>query len=440
MTVKRTKIKQKPMKYLYLYLLSFFILSNLSSCSPAYEASASTDDSLKVIANFQLITDFTEKPDTNKITFAFTGDLMCHGSQYQAVFEGNDTYNFIPVFESVKPFLSAADVTIGNLETVLAGDGKNYKSYPQFNTPNAYADALKDAGFDIIVTVNNHTYDQGKDGVLRTLDELDKRNFTGVLGSYRTQEAQDEIKVFEKNDIKYSILAYTQFSNIPLRSSESHLFQLIDTIKVGQDIQKAKKQGAEIVLIHYHWGAEYLPEPNSYQKMITEKTIELGADVIIGGHPHVLQPLKKYKAQGNATLDSGIVAYSMGNFYSGQRKRFRHNGAIVWLEMEKVTEKDPKNNNEKVSKIVLKNVAHLPTWVYFGKVHNSSKNEYRIYPAQNDAVPFSPFFSLDTLNFISKSSRVYLEQSRKDTDNALRMYNVDSKHLFLDKDGKAILK
>ncbi|WP_338792917.1 CapA family protein [Bernardetia sp. MNP-M8] len=438
------------MKHIYLYILAFSILSNFSSCSPAQEASASTEDSerikdsLKVIANFEPIKDFTEKPDTNKITFAFTGDLMCHGSQYQAVFQGNDTYDFVPVFEGVKPFLSAADVMVGNLETVLAGEGKNYKSYPQFNTPNAYADALKDAGFDIIVTVNNHTYDQGKDGVLRTLDELDKRNFTGVLGSYRTQEAQDEIKVFEKNDIKYSILAYTQFSNITLRESESHLFQLIDTVKVGQDIQKARKQGAEIVLIHYHWGAEYLPEPNSYQKMITEKTIELGADVIIGGHPHVLQPLKKYKTQGNATLDSGIVAYSMGNFYSGQRKRFRHNGAIVWLEMEKVTEKnqkrDPKNNNQKISKIILKNIAHLPTWVYFGRVRDASKNEYRIYPAQNDSVPFSPFLSLDTLDFISKSGRAYLNQSRKDSDNALRMYNVDSKHLFLDKNGKAILK
>ncbi len=423
------------MNYLYLYLLSFSILFHFQSCSPAHDVSASTQDSLKVIANFQRIEDFTEKPDTNKITFAFTGDLMCHGSQYETVFEGNDTYNFIPVFEGVKPFLSAADVAVGNLETVLAGEGKNYKSYPQFNTPNAYADALKDAGFDIIVTVNNHTYDQGKDGVLRTLDELDKRNFTAVLGSYRTQEAQDEIKVFEKNDIKYSILAYTQFSNITLRESESHLFQLIDTVKVGQDIQKARKQGAEIVLIHYHWGAEYLPEPNAYQRMITEKTIELGADIIIGGHPHVVQPLKKYKTANNATLDSGIVAYSMGNFYSGQRKRFRHNGAILWLEMEKVMQKD-----NKTAKISLKNVAHLPTWVYFGKVHNSSKNEYRIYPAQNDTVPFSPFLSLDSLDFISKSGRVYLNESRKDTDNALRMYNVNSKHLFLDKNGKAILK
>ncbi len=433
------------MKNIYLYILSFLILSNLSSCSPAQEVSASTDserikDSLKVIANFEPIKDFTEKPDTNKITFAFTGDLMCHGSQYKAVFQGNDTYDFRPVFEGVKPFLSAADVMVGNLETVLAGEGKNYKSYPQFNTPNAYVDALKDAGFDIIVTVNNHTYDQGKDGVLRTLDELDKRNFTGVLGSYRTQEAQDEIKIFEKNDIKYSILAYTQFSNITLRDSESYLFELIDTVKVGQDIQKARKKGAEIVLIHYHWGSEYKPEPNSYQKMITDKTIELGADVIIGGHPHVLQPLKKYKSQGNATLDSGIVAYSMGNFYSGQRKRYRHNGAIVWLEMEKVTEKDPKNNNGKISKIVLKNVAHLPTWVYYGKVRDASKNEYRIYPAQNDDVPFSPFLSLDTLDFISKSGRSYLNQSRKDSDNALRMYNVDSKYLFLDKDGKPFLK
>ncbi|AFM03744.1 Bacterial capsule synthesis protein PGA_cap [Bernardetia litoralis DSM 6794] len=432
------------MKYLYLCVLSFLILSNFSSCSPVQDASANTEDSnkledsLKVIANFERIEDFTEKPKINNLTFAVTGDLMCHGSQYKTVFEGNDTYNFLPVFEAVKPFLSAADVAIGNLETVLAGEGKNYKSYPQFNTPNAYADALKDAGFDIIVTVNNHTYDQGKAGVLRTLDELDKRNFTGVLGSYRTQEAQDEIKVFEKNDIKYSVLAYTQFSNITLRSSESHLFQLIDTVKVGQDIQKARKQGAEIVLIHYHWGAEYLPEPNSYQKMITEKTIQLGADVIIGGHPHVVQPLKKYKTQNNATLDSGIVAYSMGNFYSGQRKRYRHNGLILWLEMEKITEKNDKN--EKVSKISLKNIAHLPTWVYYGKAGNPSKNEYRIYPAQNDSIPFSPFLSLDTLDFISKSGRAYLNQSRKDTDNALKMYNVDSKYLFLDKDGKAILK
>jgi hypothetical protein len=108
--------------------------------------------------------------------------------------------------------------------------------------------------------------------------------------------------------------------------------------------------------------------------------------------------------------------------------------------MEKITEKDPKDKNKKISKIVLKNVAHLPTWVYFGKVHNASKNEYRIYPAQNDSIPFSSFLSLDSLDFITKSSRAYLNQSRKDSDNALRMYNVDSKHLFLDKDGKPILK
>lgn len=147
------------------------------------------------------------------------------------------------------------------------------------------------------------------------------------------------------------------------------LMNFIDLPQVEADIKKARKNGAELVLVHYHWGDEYKREPNPYQRDITQKTIKLGADFIMAGHPHVIEPLQKYKNTGNAQLDSGMIAYSLGNFFSAQAKRYTDAGIILRLNITK-------NEFGKFSF----EPDYVPTWVYSGTV--AGKRYYKIFPAE----------------------------------------------------------
>jgi poly-gamma-glutamate synthesis protein (capsule biosynthesis protein) len=306
------------------------------------------------------------------LSLVFVGDLMGHSSQFLYARQAEGGYNFEPYFEMVKPYLSEADFAIGNLETVLAGKTQNYSGYPQFNTPNAYADALKAAGFDLIVTTNNHSYDQLEAGVLRTLDELEKRKLTPI-GTYRNEKAQDSLVIFTKKGISFALLAYTQFSNLPVPASKKYLVNHIEIEKITQDIKKAREKGAEIVIVHLHWGQEYQILPNDYQKETAQAIIAAGADIIVGGHPHVLQPIEKFKTQNGATLDSGLVAYSLGNFISAQYWRYSTAGVMLRLELTK-----------KGDKISLSRIACVPTWVLGGQKYAPLKT-YKVYPAGLEA-------------------------------------------------------
>ncbi len=355
------------------------------------------------------------KQDT--LSLVFVGDLMGHSSQFLYARQAEGGYNFEPYFEMVKPYLSEADFAIGNLETVLAGKTQNYSGYPQFNTPNAYADALKTAGFDLIVTTNNHSYDQLEAGILRTLDELEKRNLTPI-GTYRNEKAQDSLVICTKKGISFALLAYTQFSNLPVPTSKKYLVNHIEIEKIEQDIKKARKKGAEIVIIHLHWGQEYQTLPNDYQKETTQAIIAAGADIIIGGHPHVLQPIEKFKTQNGATLDSGLVAYSLGNFISAQYWRYSTAGVMLRLELSK-----------KEGKISLSRLACVPTWVLGGQKYAPLKT-YKVYPAGLEArfsqnrplahwltVPFSANLDLLTPALVRDMKEAY-----QDSQQILALY------------------
>ena len=338
------------------------------------------------------------------VTISVVGDLMCHSVQFKYARVEGDSFDFTGVFREVKKYLSSSDFTFGNLETVLAGKSKGYSGYPFFNTPDAYLNAIKDAGFDLLTTANNHALDQGEKGVFRTIKKMDEIGINHT-GTFISQDDRDSIRIIDLKDIKLAVLAYTFSTNdIPIPKGKNYLINMIDFNLIKSDIEKARHEGAEIVLVNFHYGEEYKREPVAYQKEVVKKTIEDGADIIIGGHPHVIQPVDYFKTD-SAKLDTGFVAYSMGNFISNQRWRYSDAGFILNIQLVK---------NRNTDSIYIKNVSYIPTWVFKGMT--KEKKEYVILPST-----ISPEDSI--LNYLTKIDKKNMLQAFDDTKYILTKYN-----------------
>lgn len=340
--------------------------------------------------DFQIRDSKTRSTDsTSTLTISFVGDLMCHSPQMDYARIGKDSFDFKPVFRKVKNYLSSADITIGNLETIFAGTENGYSGYPLFNSPDEYLYALKDAGFDILLTANNHSMDRGKKGVIRTIEKI---HFLGMssIGSFKSQYDRDSIRVFEINGIKITLLAYTYGLNGNyIQKNEKYLINKIDTNLIKLDIEDARKKNADVVLVYFHFGEEYQRKPNAYQKEIVKSAVNSGADLIIGSHPHVIQPIEKFLSEKNK-IKEGIIAYSLGNFLSNQRWRYSDTGVILNMTIKK---------NISTGQIRLSKVSFLPTWVYKGKI--DGKNEFVILPADTTLNDFhNQLPQTDRLKFI----------------------------------------
>ncbi|HVO74077.1 MAG TPA: CapA family protein, partial [Ignavibacteriaceae bacterium] len=287
------------------------------------------------------------------VTITVVGDIMCHSVQYNYARVEDDSFDFNPVYGEVKKYLANSDFLFGNFETVTAGKSKGYSGYPFFNAPDDFVAALKNTGFDLLTTSNNHALDQGEKGLLRTI-EIIKKNGLKYNGTFISKEDRDSIRIFNIKGIKIAFLAYTYGTNgNPIPKGKSFLINLINPNLIENDIKAARAKGAEIVLVHYHFGEEYKREPSESQKEIVRKTIGFGADIIIGGHPHVLQPADFFKTS-NAELDSGFVIYSMGNFISNQRWRYSDAGIILNIKLTKNLRKDS---------VYISQINYIPTWV-----------------------------------------------------------------------------
>jgi poly-gamma-glutamate synthesis protein (capsule biosynthesis protein) len=345
-----------------------------------------------------------KEEQTVTIVISAVGDLMCHSVQYNYARVEKDSFDFTNVFSEVKPYFQESDFTFGNLETVLAGKKLGYSGYPRFNTPDAYAYALKTAGFDLITTANNHSLDQGEFGLRRTIEQLDKIGLC-YNGTYTSQRDSDSIRIFNIKGIKIAFLAYTYGTNgYSVPSGKPYLINFINFDKIKSDIEKSRSSAADLVLIHFHFGEEYQREPNKYQKEAVEFAIEHGADIIIGGHPHVLQPAKFYKSN-TGKLDSGFVAYSLGNFISNQRWRYSDAGAILNLFITKNFTKDS---------IFISKAEFIPTWVFKGDTQNGK--EFIILPAE------SAYFE-NSYTFLRKKDIELMKQSFEDSKSILTKYD-----------------
>jgi poly-gamma-glutamate capsule biosynthesis protein CapA/YwtB (metallophosphatase superfamily) len=336
-------------------------------------------------------------------TIAAVGDLMCHSGQYNYAQVGPDTFDFAPFYEAVEPYFGQADFVMGNLETTLTGAAAGYSGFPRFNSPDEYATALKWAGFDFVTTSNNHSLDRGEKGVLRTIERLNLEGI-GYVGTYVDQRDRDSVRIYDINGIEVAFLSYTFSTNgIPIPRGKPHLVNMIEPETIKADIDAARALDPDLVLVYYHFGTEYQQEPNGYQRSIVNKTIEFGADVILGGHPHSLQPMEYYATNGGS-LDTGVVAYSLGNFISNQRWRYSDAGVVLYLEFTK----DVKNDS-----IWISDVSFLPTWVFKGRVEGDSR--YVPVPAQAG-------YHDDMYPFLSSGDRSKMRQAFDDTKEILTNY------------------
>jgi poly-gamma-glutamate capsule biosynthesis protein CapA/YwtB (metallophosphatase superfamily) len=337
----------------------------------------------------------------------FVGDLMCHSTQFNYAKIGVDTFDFTGVYREVKQYLSAADLTVGNLETVIAGKNKGYSGYPYFNAPDDYIYALKDAGFDLLITANNHALDQGWEGVERTIEVINEYKIHRT-GTFLSQEDRDSLRIFQINSIKIAILAYSENTNgLPIPKGKDFVINLIDEELIKRDIDKAREKNVDVVLVHLHYGPEYNREPSDYQKQIVRKIIELGADIIIGGHPHVVQPVDFF-ITNNIKLDSGFVAYSLGNFISNQRWRYSDAGIILNIQISK---------NKFTDSVYISEVNYLPTWVFRGQTDFG--REYIILPAHNA--------DDSTYYYLTDQDKKLMKESFSDTKEIIHKYSTNNK-------------
>ena len=270
-------------------------------------------------------------PSTASLYFA--GDAMQHIAQIESALQTDGTYSYKECFTYVKEQVSEANLAICNLEVTLGGEP--YRGYPQFSAPDEFASALKDAGFDILLTANNHCLDRRNKGLIRTLDVLDSLGIAHV-GTYRDSAERDSLYPYltTVNNITFAILNYTYGTNgIP--ANPPCIVNLIDTAQILIDINKARAKKADVIIACMHWGDEYVLKQNKTQEQLTDWLIENGVDHIIGNHPHVIQPteLRKDKYNGG----HHFIAYSLGNYISNMSARNTDIGMSATLRFSKLS-------------------------------------------------------------------------------------------------------
>jgi hypothetical protein len=326
--------------------------------------------------------------DSTRLSLLFIGDVMQHDTQIAAAFDATrGKYDYKECFQNVKPIFESADITIGNLELSLGGPP--YKGYPAFSAPDEIVETLIWSGVDVLVTANNHCLDRGKKGLQRTIAVLD------TLGVAHTGTFIDSVHranvyplLIEKNGFRISLLNYTYGTN-GIVVTKPNIVNYIDTTLIASDILKAKEQRPDFIISFFHWGDEYQRLPNKSQESLAEFCFKKGVKLVIGAHPHVLQPFEWRKESDR------LVVYSLGNFVSGQSSRYKNGGGMLYVEMKKTD-----------SVTTIDKAAYALQFVY-----RDAGKDYHIIPVQQ--------FESDTTIIAEKASRA-----------AIREFAVDSRKLF----------
>ena len=288
------------------------------------------------IAAILLVSGSILSAQTDTLRLIFAGDIMGHAPQVQsAEVVKNKKYDYAPCFKYIKPVLERADIAIGNLELTLPGKPP-YTGYPMFRSPDDLAGALKDAGFDLLVTANNHANDSHALGVTHTIDVLRDRGFiqTGTFKTRRDRDAFYPLMVY-KNGFKIAIVNYTYDTNgVPTQAPT--IVNLIDTVQMRADLQEAVARKPHYIIAIMHWGVEYQLKENAEQERLARFLVRNGADMVIGMHPHVVQPVKNERVKmPDGSIKEAIVVYSLGNFISNQKQPNTDGGILFQVDLLK---------------------------------------------------------------------------------------------------------
>ena len=271
------------------------------------------------------------------ININVAGDIITHNSNFKDAHNvKDDTYDFSYVFDNIAGYFENADFNIGTLESNFAGKAVGYSNYPQFNAPEDLAYDLKELGFDVLATAHNHALDKGYNGLVNTLNELDAAGIDH-LGSYSSEEDSKEFLIKDVKGIKLGILDYDYDTNgIPIPKGKEYCINLIDSQKIVDDLANIKKLDPDVIIVVMHWGTEYRTTATQEQKDLAELMFANGADIILGSHPHVLEPMEMYDIKlDDGAEKKGFVIYSLGNFTSGQYQENTRQTALLDIKLTK---------------------------------------------------------------------------------------------------------
>ena len=330
---------------------------------------------------------------TSKLSLVMVGDALLHSSVYNDAYK-NGVYDFSSQLEFIKPIIQKYDLAFYNQETILGGKELGLSDYPTFNSPWEFGNAMIDAGFNLVSLANNHTLDKGEKAVLKSCEFWQDKDVL-TAGSYCSNEEANEIKIREKNGIKYTLLAYTYGTNgIPVPQGKEYLVNLYSDEKVKHDIEQVKDK-VDLLMVSMHWGTEYKTEPTEEQKRQAEYLSSLGVDIIIGTHPHIIEPI--------TYINDTLVIYSLGNFISAQSTNNDYNTVIELMTSVDVI----KEEKEGQITIKLDNLNNELLYNYYQK--GSRWTNFKVIP-----------FSQMNASYNSDYQRLYNKYSE-----VVRMYNKD---------------
>lgn len=308
-------------------------------------------------------------------TIRSIGDFVIHEPIYKSAKQEDGSYDFIPMLSYIKESMGDADYTVANVDGPMGGAGsRGYKGYPQFNTPPHLMLALLDAGVDMLTLANNHALDTYFDGLKAEIENCITCGMDYV-GAARTQEEHDTPVIKEINGIRIGFLNYTESTNTMEKYSDEaasiYGLNIARKADFDADVQAARNAGAEVVVAYMHWGTEYQRTPDSNEQSYAKKLVAAGCDVIIGGHPHVVQPA--YWLTGTRNSDGGeqrtLCLCSMGNFLSDQRAQYRDGGIIFEFTIQEVS----------AGQFEIISPKYVPTYVW-RTGDDSSGYTYRVVP------------------------------------------------------------
>lgn len=336
------------------------------------------EDALDGIGEQQVdMSDFAEPVSTpsvpvgsRSVTIRSIGDIVGHIPILRSVYNAETKeYDFSPILASAKSSMGSADYTVLNVDGPMPGRkaANGYKGYPQFNTPPYLLNALKDAGVDMLTLANNHALDTYFDGLKATLDNVDKVGFDHI-GTYRTQEEHDAPYIKDIGGIRIGFLNYTEGTNGLAKKSDPDAsvygLRMTGNSDVFVDVAQLRAAGAEVVVVYMHWGEEYNRTVTKSLRNTAKKLVSAGADVVVGGHQHVVLPCEWLSAKSKEGEDrTALVFYGMGNFLSDQRTRYRDSGCMVQFTLQ---------DNPDTGKVEVVAPKYIPTYVH----RTGTKNDY----------------------------------------------------------------
>jgi len=287
-------------------------------------------------------------PVRKTVTLVATGDILMHNTQIASGQQSDGSFQFDSFFAPVRSLIEYGDYASTNFEAALAGGDSGYTGYPKFNSPDEMATTLKEAGYDLVITSNNHILDRGYLGAIRTMSVLRNAGLD-IVGTYQSQEEKDSFLIKDLEGIQVGYLAYSYGTNgIPVPEEHPYFFGFLNKDTILKEVNQLRSKVDVLVLV-LHWGVEYSLQPTEEQQELARIFLEAGVDVILGSHPHVIQPMEIMKINNQ----DKFVIYSMGNFIGDQRGVERNSGVILNISFQK---------DVTFGQTVLKNVSYTPTY------------------------------------------------------------------------------